>query len=123
MTECICNAGIIDTGNNCIPCERCPKGGTAFFSDARNGWQQLLAYNHPGNLRRPVPWVKAIEQDIYYEAGRGYWEPLELIDLVQSGHRCPAILVKELFFKMMNHRVIYSLSDGRISTEHPAIPA
>ena len=52
-----CSGGIVDTGNNCLPCEQCPAGATAIFSDGLSGWQTLLQYNPPGCYRRPAAWA------------------------------------------------------------------
>ncbi len=58
-----CNdTGVIETGNNDLPCEHCPKGQTAVFNvgggQTQTGEQVLRSYNPPGNLRQPPSWKK-----------------------------------------------------------------
>ncbi len=56
-----CNdTGVIDTGNNDLPCESCIKGKTALFNvgggEQQTGEEVLQNYNPPYNLRRPAAW-------------------------------------------------------------------
>ena len=57
-----CNdSGVIETGNNDLPCEHCPKGQTAVFNTGygqQTGEQVLRGYHPPSNTRQPPTWKK-----------------------------------------------------------------